>query len=202
MHRPIAVLLALWALPASVTAQHALFLHTGPSAPIGDLARGWDTGYNLGGGVSVPVDGSRWLRLEISWDRLGVDPRGLFEDYTGVEAEEAEALEGGAFSALTALVSLEWGLGRMAGVTTPYLTGGLGYALLTHEGGALLIDGERVAVEENRDNGLAAAAGAGVRIDVLEAMAVFSEARLMAAWSFDDRVDLFFPLRLGVSYRP
>ena len=206
MRATVGFLLAFLGLPGAAATQSAsgtaLFAHAGPSAPIGELAHGWDPGYHLGGGASVPWGGARRLRFEVAYERLGVDASGRFEDFTGERPTEARALEGAHFSALTAMAGLEWRLMKLGGGATPYLTAGLGYALLTYAGGALLVDGERIVVEENRDSGLAGSVGMGVHVATLERFGVFSEARLVAGWPLDDEVHLSVPLRLGVSILP
>ena len=189
-------------LPVGAAAQASFLLHGGPSVPVGDVANGWRMGYNVGGGLSLPVSESWSVRLEAAYDRFGVDASGRYRDFTGDTPERASVIEGAGYSALTALAGLELRLATLAGGTTPYLTGGLGFALLTYEEGALLVDGDPVEVVENRDGGLAASVGAGVHVSMMESLGVFAEGRVTAGWPLDDRVDLFLPLRLGVSFIP
>ena len=194
-------LLALLLTPLAGASQSVLFFHAGPSLPMGDVARRWDTGFTVGGGIAFPLGGSRRFRVEVGYDRFPADARGLFEESSGEEPGDAEVVEGAAFSTFTALVGLELRMGERAGVTTPYLAAGLGYALLTYGGGELLVDGQRIAVERNRDSGLGGSVGVGIEVAATTNLFAFAEGRLAAAWAFDDP-ELYFPFRLGLSILP
>lgn len=208
----LAATLACLALPAAVTAQSIpLYVDGGVSFPGNEIDGSYDTGFNVGLGIGLPLTSRVTVRGDVAYSRFGIDEQGFVNRLpTPVPTPGPEPTweaDGSGFGSLVAQGLLQLDLAPPRSTYRPYALAGVGYyhanagtvTLRDSSGGTIRFDG-------SSSDGLATTLGAGASFYLGPDLGLFLEGRWTRAWSYEDDTGTndvdYFPIKIGVVLNP
>ena len=153
----------------------------GLAVPTGSFANDFNTGWNVGGNVAVPLGYKSpvWIQADFNYAQFGAS-NSFLNTYGATNGYEAMAS-----GTLNLVVNLVQSYGRRPAPITPYLIGGGGFY------------GSNYTYQSRTETVGGWDAGAGVRF-VMRPVRLFIEARYNSA--ITDRTTGFIPISVGVEW--
>ncbi len=198
MHRIIHSLILVIVLSAALVAGPKFYVNTGISKPFApeSFLRNWRSGYEIGGGVGWMLKDNIEIIPGLHYNNFAMNDASFLDDFIGDDAVYS-SVSGGTTHIIDIGADIKWLVpAKSISKVTPYVTGGLGYALYNVGEKEIITSAQTFTEEKQTAHKSWVGAGLGFEILMGGNTYFFLEGRFNLL--FADESTVFAPLKFGI----